>query len=124
VSRFHKSTLKMNPCFLLRNPEQTPLAGGPRVGIAHRRREEAWRLPVRRLEAVLRDRMRHCVRQAPPQPSLERGPERLHRAVHLKQGDLMVVTNAGDSWVVLGTASDNGAVTPSNSSSPKAQPAT
>jgi serine/threonine protein phosphatase PrpC len=34
-----------------------------------------------------------------------------------KQGDLMVVANAGDSRVVLGTASDNGAVTPSSSSS-------
>jgi serine/threonine protein phosphatase PrpC len=34
-----------------------------------------------------------------------------------KQGDLMVVANAGDSRVVLGTASDDGAVTPSNSSS-------
>jgi hypothetical protein len=36
----------MNPCFLLGNPEQTPLAVGARVGVAHRRREEAWRLPV------------------------------------------------------------------------------
>jgi hypothetical protein len=53
-----------------------------------------------------------------------RGPERPHRAVHLKQGDLMVVTNTGDSWVVLGTTSDNGAVTPSSSSSLEAQPAT
>jgi hypothetical protein len=80
--------LKMNPCFLLGNPEQTPLVGGARVGVAHRRREEAWRLPVRPLEAVLRGRMRHYVRQAPPQPPLGRGPERLHRAIHLKQGDL------------------------------------
>jgi hypothetical protein len=114
----------MNPCFLLGNPEQTPLVGGARVGVAHRRREEVWRLPVRPLEAVLRGCMRHCVRQAPPQPPLGRGLERLHRAVHLKQGDLMVVTNAGDSWVVLGTTSDNGAVTPSSSSSLEAQPAT
>jgi serine/threonine protein phosphatase PrpC len=29
----------------------------------------------------------------------------------------MVIANVGDSRVVLGTASDNGAVTPSNSSS-------
>jgi hypothetical protein len=76
----------MNPCFLLGNPEQTPLAGGARVGIAHRRREEAWRLPVRPLEAVLRGHMRRCVRQAQPQPPLGHGPERLHRVVHLKQG--------------------------------------
>jgi hypothetical protein len=76
----------MNPCFLLGNPEQTPLAGGARVGVANRRREEAWRLPVRPLEAVLHDRMRRCVRQAPAQPPLGRGPERLHRAVHLQIG--------------------------------------
>jgi hypothetical protein len=44
---------KINPCFLLGNPEQTPLARGARVGVAHRRREETWRLPVRPLEAVL-----------------------------------------------------------------------
>eukprot|EP00267_Zea_mays_P056333 XP_023156369.1 FRIGIDA-like protein 3 isoform X2 [Zea mays] len=31
---------QMNPCFLLGNPEQTPLARGARVGVAHRRREE------------------------------------------------------------------------------------
>jgi hypothetical protein len=34
-----------------------------------------------------------------------------------KQGDPMVVANAGDSRVVLGTASDNDVVTPSSSSS-------
>jgi serine/threonine protein phosphatase PrpC len=34
-----------------------------------------------------------------------------------KQGDLMVVANTGDSRVVLGTASDDGAITPSSSSS-------
>jgi hypothetical protein len=47
----------MNPCFLLENPEQTPLAGGTRVGVAHRRQKETWRLPVRPLETVLRGRM-------------------------------------------------------------------
>jgi hypothetical protein len=36
VSHFHKPTPKMNTCFLLGNPEQTPLAGGARVGVAHR----------------------------------------------------------------------------------------
>jgi hypothetical protein len=35
----------------------------------------------------------------------------------VKQGDLMVVTNSDDSQVVLGTASDDGAITPSSSSS-------
>jgi NADH:ubiquinone oxidoreductase subunit B-like Fe-S oxidoreductase len=34
-----------------------------------------------------------------------------------KQGDLMIVANACDSRVVLGTASDNGVITPSSSSS-------
>jgi hypothetical protein len=86
VSHFHKPTPKMNPFFLLGNPEQTSLAGGARVGVAHRRREEAWRLPVRPLEAVLRGRMRRCVRQALAQLLLGRGPERLHRVVHLQTG--------------------------------------
>jgi hypothetical protein len=76
----------MNPCFLLGNPEQTPLAGGARVGVAHRRQEKAWRLPVRPLEEVLRGRMCRYVRQAPAQPLLGRDPERLHRAVHLQRG--------------------------------------
>ncbi|PWZ14152.1 putative protein phosphatase 2C 48 [Zea mays] len=34
-----------------------------------------------------------------------------------KEGDLMVVVNTDDSRVVRGTASDNGAITPSSSSS-------
>jgi hypothetical protein len=86
LSHFHKSTPKMNPCFLLGNPEQTPLAGGAPVGVAHWRREEAWRLSVRSLEAVLRGRMCRCVRQAPPQPPLGRGLERLHHVVHHQTG--------------------------------------
>jgi hypothetical protein len=63
--------LNMNPCFLLENPEQTPLAGGTRVGVAHRRQE-----------TVLRGRMCRYVRQAPAQPPLGRVVERLLRAVH------------------------------------------
>jgi hypothetical protein len=35
----------------------------------------------------------------------------------IKQGDLMVVAIADDFRVVLGTATDNGAITPSSSSS-------
>jgi hypothetical protein len=35
----------------------------------------------------------------------------------VKQGDLMVVANADDSRVVLGTTTDDGAITPSSSSS-------
>jgi hypothetical protein len=35
----------------------------------------------------------------------------------IKQGDHMVVANVSDSKVVLGTASDDDAITPSNSSS-------
>jgi hypothetical protein len=86
MSHFHKPIPKMNPYFLLGKPEQTPLARGARVGVAHRRREEAWRLSVRPLEAVLRGRMRRYVRKAPAQPPLGRGPERLHRAVHRQTG--------------------------------------
>jgi hypothetical protein len=82
VSHFYKSTPNMNSCFLLENPEQTPLAGGTRVGVAHRRQEETWRLPVRPLETVLRGRMCRYVRQAPTQPPLGRGAERLLRVVH------------------------------------------
>jgi hypothetical protein len=44
MSHFYKLTPNMNPCFLLENPEQIPLVGGTRVGVAHRRREETWRL--------------------------------------------------------------------------------
>ena len=76
----------MNPCFLLGNPKQTPLAGGTRVGVAHRRQEETWRLPVRPLETVLRGRMCRYVRQAPAQQPLGRGAERLLRAVHRQTG--------------------------------------
>jgi hypothetical protein len=35
----------------------------------------------------------------------------------VKQGDLMVVANADDSRVVLGTATDDNVITPSSSSS-------
>jgi hypothetical protein len=51
----------MNPYFLLGNPEQTPLARDARIGVDHRQREEALRLSVRPLEAVLRGRMSRCV---------------------------------------------------------------
>jgi hypothetical protein len=61
--------------------------------------------------------MCRCVWQAPAQPPLGRDPEWLHRVVHRQTGDLMVVANADDSRVVLGTATDNGAITPSSSSS-------
>jgi hypothetical protein len=100
----------MNPCFLLENPEQTPLAGDTRVGVAHRRREETWRLPVRPLETILRGRMCRYVRQAPAQPPLGRGAERLLRTVHHQAGDLMVVANVGDSRVVLSIAFDDDAI--------------
>ncbi|ONM62316.1 hypothetical protein ZEAMMB73_Zm00001d000200 [Zea mays] len=76
----------MNLCFLLENPEQTPLAGGTRVGVAHRRQEETWRLPVRPLETVLRGHMCRYVRQAPAQPPLGHGAERLLRVVHRQAG--------------------------------------
>jgi hypothetical protein len=90
VSYFYKPTLKINTCFLLENLEQTTLAGGTHVGVAHRRREETWRLPVRPLKTVLRGRMCRYVRQAPAQPPLGHGAERLIRAVHRQAG--------GASW--------------------------
>jgi hypothetical protein len=86
VIHFYKPTSNMNPCFLLENPKQTPLAEGTRVGVAHRRQEETWRLPVRPLETVLRGRMCRYVRQAPAQPPLGRGAERLLRALHRQAG--------------------------------------
>ena len=76
----------MNSCFLLENLEQTPLAGGTRVGVAHRRQEETWRLPVRPLETVLRGRMCRYVRRVPAHPPLGRGAEQLLRAVHRQAG--------------------------------------
>ena len=64
-----------------------PLAGGAGAGVAHRRREEeAQRLPVGPLEAVLRGGVRRRRRRAPAQPPLRRRPERLHRAVHRQAG--------------------------------------
>ncbi|AQK45438.1 hypothetical protein ZEAMMB73_Zm00001d026073 [Zea mays] len=57
------------------------------------------------------------VRQAPAQPPLGRGAERLLRAVHRQAGDLMVVVNVGDSRVVLGTTFNDDAITSSSSSS-------
>jgi hypothetical protein len=86
VSHFYKPTPNMNLCFLLENPEQTLLAGGTRVRVAHRRQEETWRLPVRPLETVLRGRMCRYVRQVPAQPPLGRGAERLLRVVHRQAG--------------------------------------
>lgn len=63
-----------------------PLAGGPHAGVAHRRREEAQRLPLRPLEAVLRGRLRRRRRRAPPQPPPRRHLQRLHRAVRRQAG--------------------------------------
>jgi hypothetical protein len=77
---------KHESIFLLENPEQTPLVGGTRIGVAHRQREETWRLPVRYLETVLRGRMCRYVRQASAQPPLGRDVERLLRVVHRQAG--------------------------------------
>jgi hypothetical protein len=106
---------KMNPRFLLGNPEQTPLAGGTHVGVAHRRREEAWRLQFDLWKqsyvaawVVVYDKLRHSRRL----DVVQIGCTALSI---VKQGDLMVVANVNDSRVVLGTASNDGAITPSNS---------
>jgi hypothetical protein len=120
VSHFHKPTPKMNTCFLHGNPEQTPLARDARVGVAHWRREEAWRLPVRPLEAVLHSYVAACValygklRHSRRLDAVQSGCTALSI---VKQGHLMVVANADDSRVVLGTASNDGVITSSSSSS-------
>jgi serine/threonine protein phosphatase PrpC len=105
----------MNPCFLLKNTEQTSLAGGTRVGIAHRRQEETWRLSVRPLETVLRGAcaaMYDKLRRSRRLDAVQSGCSALSI---VKQGDLMVVANVGDSRVVLGTAFDDDAITSSSS---------
>uniref|UniRef100_A0A804RG70 protein-serine/threonine phosphatase n=1 Tax=Zea mays TaxID=4577 RepID=A0A804RG70_MAIZE len=57
----------------------------------------------------------------PPQPDPPRAPawppSGCSALSIVKQGDLMVVANVGDSWVVLGTAFDDDAITSSSSSS-------
>jgi hypothetical protein len=108
---------KMNPYFLLGNPEQTPLARGARVGVAHRRREEARQLPVRPLEAVLRGSCAAVYDKLRRSRRLDVVQSGCIALSIVKHGDLMVVANADDSRVVLGTATDDGAITPSSSSS-------
>jgi hypothetical protein len=71
------------------------LAWKPRTNTTSRSRSR-WRhsstarrsltTTVRPLEAVLRGRMSRCVWQAPTQPPLGRGPERLHRVVDRQAG--------------------------------------
>jgi hypothetical protein len=94
----------MNPCFLLGNPEQTPLARGARVGVAHRQREETWRLPVRPLEAVLRGPCAAVYGKLRRSRRLDAVQSGCTALTIVKHGDLMVVANADDSRVVLGTA--------------------
>jgi hypothetical protein len=107
----------MNSCFLLETPEQTPLAGGTRVRVAHRRQEETWRLPVQPLETVLRGRsaaMYDKLRRSCHLDAVQSGCSALSI---VKQGDLMVIANIGDSSVVLGTAFNDDDITSSSSSS-------
>jgi hypothetical protein len=108
---------KINPCFLLGNPEQTPLARGTRVGVAHRRREEACRLPVRPLEAVLRGPCAAVYGKLRRSRRLDTVQSGCTALSIVKQGDLMVVANADNSRVVLGTTTDDGAITPTSLSS-------
>jgi hypothetical protein len=108
---------KMNQCFLLGNPEQTPLARDARVGVAHRRREETWRLPLQPLEAVLRGPCAAVYGKLRRSRRLDAVQSGCIALSIVKHGDLMVVANADDSWVVLGTATEDGAITPSSSSS-------
>ena len=108
---------KMNPCFLLGNPEQTPLARGARVGVAHRRREETWRLPVRPLEAVLHGPCAAVYGKLRRSRRLDVVQSGCTALSIVKHGDLMVVANVDDSRVVLGIATYDDAITPSSSSS-------
>jgi hypothetical protein len=107
----------MNPYFLLGNPKQTPLARGARVGVAHRRREEAWRLPVRPLKAILRGPCAAVYGKLRRSRRLDAVQSGCTALSIVKQGDLMIVANADDSRVVLGIATDDSAITPSSSSS-------
>ena len=88
-----------------------PLAGGRRAGVAHRRREEAQQLPVRPLEAVLPGRRRRRGRGAPRIRRLDADNSGCTALSMVKQGDLMVVVNVGDSRAVRATTSDDGDVT-------------
>jgi hypothetical protein len=117
VSHFHKPTPRINPYFLLGNPEQTPLPGGARVGVAHQQREEVWRLPVRPLEAVLRGRSAAVYDKLRRSRRLDVVQSDCTTLFIVKQGDLMVVANVGDSRVILSTASDDGVIMSSSSSS-------
>jgi serine/threonine protein phosphatase PrpC len=56
--------------------------------------------------------MRRCGRQAAAQACLDAVQSGCTALSIVKQGDLMVVVNVGDSRVVLGTASDDDAITP------------
>jgi hypothetical protein len=106
---------KMNLCFLLGNPEQTSLARGARVGVAHRRQEEAWRLSIRPLKVVLRGPCAAVYGKLQRSRRLDAVQSGRTTLSIVKQGDLMVVANADDSRVVLGIATDDGAITPSSS---------
>jgi hypothetical protein len=107
----------MNLCFLLANPKQTPLARGTHIDVAHRRREEAWQLPARPLEAVLRGPCAVVYDKLQRSHRLDAVQSGCTALSIVKQGDLMVVANADDSRIVLGTATDDDAITPSSSSS-------
>ena len=103
--------------FLTWKPEQTPLARGARVGVAHRRREETWRLPVRTLEAVLHGPCAAVYGKLRRSRRLDVVQSGCTALSIVKHGDLMVVANVDDSRVVLGIATYDDAITPSSSSS-------
>jgi hypothetical protein len=91
VSHFHKPTPKINPCFLFGNPEQTPLAGSARIGVAHRRREklgacqfDLWKLYYVTACVAVFDKLRRSRRL----DAVQSGCTTLSI---FKQGDLMVV---------------------------------
>jgi hypothetical protein len=107
----------------LENPEQTPLARGARVGVAHRRREETWRLPVRPLEAVLRGPCAAVYGKLRRSRRLDAVQSGCTALSIVKHGDLMVIANADDSRVVLPQPTTAPSRHPAHHP-PEAQPAT
>jgi hypothetical protein len=117
VSHFHKPTPSINPCFLLETPNK------------HHEQEALALASLIDDEKKLGDisstsRSTHTWSHAPLCTISSRGAAAwtrsraaVPRCPSLSRGGLMVVANVDDSRVVLDTASDDDAITPSSSSS-------
>jgi hypothetical protein len=82
MSHFHEPMPKINPCFLLGNPEQHTTS--TRRSRWHR--SSTTRRSLTTVSSTSVSSLTCCVRQAPAQPPLGRGPEQLHRVVHRQTG--------------------------------------